>query len=177
MNANERESERKAVRVLGIDTSLRSTGVGVIESIGNTMKVMEYGTLSTAANKPLSECLKCLSIGVAGIIERSNPEAAAIEGVFYCKNVKTAMILGEARGAVIAACASRNLSVYEYAPRKVKQAVVGVGSAGKHQVRQMIMSLLNLAREPGEDESDALAVAICHLHNKTGYAALAPKEI
>jgi crossover junction endodeoxyribonuclease RuvC len=141
------------------------------------MKVVEHGTISTPAGKPLSECLKRLNKGICEIVERIKPEAVAIEGVFYCKNAKTALILGEARGTVIAVCASHDLPIYEYAPRKIKQAVVGTGSAGKHQVRQMVMSLLNMSEEPGEDESDALAIAICHLHNRTGYTALEPKRI
>jgi len=118
-----------------------------------------------------------LNEGVADIIDRTEPSAAAIEGVFYCKNVKTALILGEARGAAIAACAAKGLPIYEYAPRRVKQAVVGFGSASKEQVRKMVMTILALETEPQEDAGDALAIAICHLHNRTAHAALMPKGI
>ena len=166
-----------AVRVLGVDTSLRSTGVGVVEGRGNRLSTVEYGTIKTPQSKPLSECLVSLSAGLTEIIGRTKPSAVALEGIFYCKNVKTAVILGEARGAAIAACAECGLPVFEYAPRRVKQAVVGFGGAGKEQVRKMVMTLLALKEEPQEDASDALAIAICHLHSATRLAALSPKTI
>ena len=102
---------------------------------------------------------------------------AAIEGILYSRNVKTAVALGHARGVVIAACAAAGVPVYEYAPRRVKQALVGHGGADKVQVRKMVMTLLNLADEPGEDAGDALAMAICHLHNRTRHEMLAPEAI
>lgn len=111
------------------------------------------------------------------VIDRTRPDAAAIEGVFFCKNIKTVLMLGEARGVVIAACAVRGIPVYEYAPRRVKQAVVGIGSAEKAQVAKMVMTLLALREEPQEDAADALAVAICHLHNRSGCAELMPEAI
>ena len=111
------------------------------------------------------------------MMDRTRPEAVAIEGVFFCKNAATVVKLGEARGAVIALCAGNNLPVYEYAPRRVKQSVVGFGGAEKEQVRKMVMTLLALREEPREDESDALAIALCHLHSRTGVAALMAKPI
>ena len=168
---------RRDTLVLGIDTSLRSTGVGIVRAAGNSLSVVDHGTVKTKAKARLSECLRNLTEGIHDIIDRHNPDEVAIEGIFFPKNIKTAMILGEARGVAIAACATRKLSVYEYAPRKVKQAVVGFGSAGKPQVRAMVMSLLSMTEEPQEDAGDALAIAICHLHNRTGCAALMPKEI
>ena len=167
----------KPVRILGIDTSLRSTGVGVVEAQGNKLSAVEYRTIKTSAKSRLSECLGLLNKELLDIIKRHNPDAAAIEGAFFCKNVKTAMILGHARGTAIAACNSLDLPVYEYAPRKVKQAVVGFGTAGKTQVRKMVMTLLALDEEPEEDAGDALAIAVCHLHNRSAHEALAPKEI
>ena len=164
-------------RVLGIDTSLRSTGVAVLDTRGSRISVVEYGLLKTPPKKPLSVCLKRLHHGLTEIIEKLQPHCVAIEGIFFCKNAKTAVILGEARGAAIAACAARNLPVYEYAPRRVKQAVVGFGAASKEQVGKMVVSLLSLEETPPEDASDALAIAICHLHSMTKHAALAPKEI
>jgi crossover junction endodeoxyribonuclease RuvC len=165
------------VRVLGIDTSLRSTGVAVVEAVGNSLRGVEHDVLAVAASASHSTCLDHLYKGIADAIDRTKPEAAAIEGAFCCRNVKTAMILGQARGVAIAACAGRGVPVYEYAPRRVKQAVVGFGSAGKGQVRKMVVSLLGLNEEPAEDAGDALAIAICHLHNRTGFAVLVPKEI
>jgi crossover junction endodeoxyribonuclease RuvC len=170
-------SGRKGVRVLGIDTSLRSTGVAVVEAVGSSLRGVEHGAFVMPANLSHSKCLDRIYSGIADIVDRTAPEAAAIEGAFYCRNVKTAMILGQVRGVAIAACAGRGVPVYEYAPRRVKQAVVGFGSADKEQVRKMVVSLLGLAEEPGEDAGDALAIAICHLHNRTGYAALMPEEI
>jgi len=164
-------------RILGIDTSLRSTGVGVVEASGDKLSVVEYGTLKIPAKKHVSECLRLLYNNITEIIERTTPNAVAIEGVFFSKNAKTALILGEARGTVISVCACHNLPIYEYAPRKVKQAIAGFGNAEKQQIQKMVMSLLTLEKEPQEDAGDALAIAICHLHNRTGYIALKPKEI
>ena len=165
------------IRVLGIDASLRSTGVAVVDASGNSLSAVEYGTLKMKASEPLSGCLKLLNAGIVEILKRTEPEAVAIEGAFFCKNAKTALTLGEVRGAAIAVCASYGLPIYEYAPRRVKQAVVGYGAASKMQVRAMVVSLLALDGEPQEDAGDALAVAICHLHNRTGHGALMPKEI
>ena len=165
------------MRILGIDTSLRSTGVAVVEQAGSRLSAVEYGALKTPQKRLLSECLRNLHRGVSEIIARCDPGVVAIEGVFFSRNAKTAVILGEARGAVIAACAARNLPVFEYAPRRVKQAVVGFGAADKVQVRGMVMSLLALPDEPQEDAGDALAIAICHAHSRSGHPTLAPKEI
>ena len=165
------------MRILGIDTSLRSTGVAVVEQAGSRLSAVEYGTLKTPQKRLLSECLSRLHEGVTEIVTRCEPEAVAVEGVFFSRNAKTAVILGEARGAVIAACSAKGLPVFEYAPRRVKQAVVGYGAADKAQVRQMVMSLLALKDEPQEDAGDALAIAICHAHSRGGHPTLAPKEI
>lgn len=168
---------RQPSRVLGVDTSLRSTGFGIVETKGTKMSAGEYGVLKMPAKRLLSRCLGELSRGISEVIKTTQPEVVAIEGIFYCKNVKTAVILGEARGAVLAACAAADLPVYEYEPRRVKQAVVGFGSAGKDQVCRMVMSLLALREKPAEDASDALAIAICHLHNRSRHEALMPKGI
>lgn len=165
------------VTVLGVDTSLRSTGVAVVRQSGSRMQALEFGVLSTSRNDPLSACLVSLRQGIADLVDRHRPDAAVVEGAFFYKNVKTAMILGQARGVVIAACAAAGLPIYEYAPRRVKQAAVGVGSASKEQVRQMVMTMFGLSAAPKDDASDALAIAVCHLHNRSGYRALAPEPI
>lgn len=167
----------RITRVLGIDTSLRSTGIAVVEACGNTLTSIEYGVIKTSAGLSLARSLRLIYEAIDNIIERSKPVEAAIEGAFYSKNVKTSMLLGAARGSAITACACRDLPVFEYAPRKVKQAVVGFGGAGKEQVGKMVMTLLGIDQKLAEDESDALAIAICHLHNRTGHAVLAPKEV
>lgn len=166
-----------AIRVLGVDTSLRSTGVGVVRAEGSRMSAEALGVLAVPQSRPLTFCLANLSRRIAELVEQWQPEAVAVEGVFFAKNAGTSMILGEARGAVIAACAVRGVPVFEYAPRRVKQAVVGFGGASKDQVRSMVMSLLGLREEPAEDASDALAIAVCHLHSRSGHPALRPQPI
>lgn len=170
-------SPGRTVRVLGIDTSLRSTGVAVVEASGSKLSAVECGTLKNPRTASISQCLLHLDTGLSDLIARLEPDAASIEGAFYGKNVGTAMVLGQTRGVAIAACARAGLPVYEYAPRRVKQALVGFGSAGKDQVRQMVVTLLSLDEEPQEDAGDALAIAICHLHSTSGHAALGPKAI
>jgi crossover junction endodeoxyribonuclease RuvC len=159
---------RAAKRVLGIDTSLRSTGVGVVEARGSILKAVDFGFLKTSPKWRHSECLKTIADGIGEMIAKNQPDAVAIEGAFFFKNAKTAMVLAEARGVAIATCAAAGLPVYEYAPRRVKQAVVGVGGAEKKQVARMVMSLLGLREEPQSDAADALALAICHIHSDRG---------
>ena len=163
--------------VLGIDTSLRSSGGAVVESKGSRLVPVEFGPLRTPPKRPVSECLTRLAGGLREIIARTNPTAAGIEGAFYFKNARTAMMLGQARGVAIAVCSELGIPVYEYAPRRVKQAIVGYGGASKEQVRRMVMSLLALDKEPQEDAGDALALAICHINSTSGHEALAPKAI
>lgn len=165
------------IRVLGVDTSLRSSGVAVIEGRGNSMMAVEHGFIRNPAGASLVESLHRIDDEIDHLIRSSQPHAMAVEGIFYCKNVKTAVNLGQARGVVLAAGARAGVPVYEYAPRKVKQAVVGYGAAGKDQVRRMVMTLLNLSEEPQEDAGDALAIAICHMHHHTAHAVLAPKPL
>ena len=164
-------------RVMGIDASLRSTGVGIVEARGSSLKAVAYDTIQSPGKAPLSECLRRLDERLTALIERTEPGAAAVETAFFHRNVRTAMILGQVRGVAIAACARGGVPVYEYEPRRVKQAVVGFGGADKQQVRKMIMRLLRLREEPQEDAGDALAVAICHLHGRSRHDALGVKPI
>ena len=157
---------------MGIDTSLRSTGLGVVAGRGNLKVPLWHGTVKIAAKEPLSNCLVRLYESIAAALEAMAPAAVAIEGVFFFKYAKTALLLGHARGVAIAACAAARVPVYEYEPRRVKQAVAGYGAASKEQMQRMMTSMLNLEKVPPDDESDALALAVCHLHNTTGVAAL-----
>lgn len=175
-NPSERQVQA-SVRVLGIDTSLRCTGLGVVERTGNRMQAVSHEALKVPASRAVSECLARIAAGIAVVIERDEPDVASIEGAFFCRNVKTAMRLGEARGAVISTCARCGIPVYEYAPRRVKQAVVGHGGASKEQVKKMVCTLLACRDSLGDDESDALALAVCHLHTVSGHAALNPEPI
>jgi crossover junction endodeoxyribonuclease RuvC len=165
------------MRVLGIDASLRSTGIGVVESCGGRLKAVEWSTVRNPASRSHSECLHRIQTDLAGVLARLRPEGAAIEGGFYFKNAKTALVLGEVRGVVIAACAAAGIPVHEYSPRLVKQALTGFGGAQKDQVSKMVISILGLSEAPPEDAADALALAVCHLHSQTGIAALRPKPI
>ncbi len=172
-------ARQAAQRVMGVDTSLRSSGVAVVQARGSILETVEYCVIRNPPARPVSRCLLHLSQSLADIIRRLEPAAAAVEGVFFCKNVKTALALGQARGAVLAAIAAAGIPVYEYPPRRVKQAVTGYGAAGKEQVRRMVMALLRLREAPQEDAADALAIAVCHLHGAVRWsgAALSPEEI
>ena len=165
------------MRVLGIDTSLRCSGYAVIEAKAGRMAALEYGTIRNPADRPHSLCLREIQDALTHLITATQPEVAAIEGGFFFKNAKTAMILGEARGVVIAVCACAGLQVFEYAPRSVKQSLTGFGSAQKDQVAKMVVNLLGLKEQPQEDAGDALALAICHLQSRSGIAELQPKPI
>jgi crossover junction endodeoxyribonuclease RuvC len=150
-----------------VDTSLRSTGLAVVELVGTRHVSVYSGRVRNAPDLPRSACLLNIQRTLETVIAEHQPVAAAIESVFLSKNFKTTLILGEARGAVIAQCARSGLPVYEYEPRRVKQAVTGVGSAQKEQVQRMVQNLLALPALPQSDEADAAALAICHLHNQT----------
>jgi len=171
------KSQIGGMRILGVDTSLRSTGLGLIQVRGSRLEVVEHGLVKNPATWSLSRCLVHLHAAIGEILERGKPGTVAIEGIFFCKNVRTAVILGEARGVVIAACAATGVPVYEYSPRRVKQAVVGFGAAGKEQVVRMVTSLLGLREALPEDAADALAIAICHAHAGKYRALMGAKEI
>jgi crossover junction endodeoxyribonuclease RuvC len=162
---------KSGTRILGIDTSLRCTGLGVVEAHGNSLRAVDFGCLKTKPSWLHSACLKHIAQGVRHMITETAPSGVSIEGAFYCKNVKTAMVLGEARGVAIAVCAEAGLPVYEYAPRRVKQAVTGVGGAEKQQVMKMVMRLLGLKEALQQDAADALGLAICHLQCARGLIA------
>lgn len=157
-------------RVLGIDTSLRSTGYGAVESSSGSMRPLIYGRIQTKTSWKHSTCLLAIQEGIVDAIRETQPQEISIEGAFYCRNIRTAMTLGEARGAALAACASQGIPVYEYAPRRVKMAVVGVGSAEKEQVMKMVARLLGMPPEIQSDAADALALAITHLQQARGLA-------
>jgi crossover junction endodeoxyribonuclease RuvC len=155
---------KEICRILGIDTSLRSTGVGIIEVKGAELRAVAYGRIRNKPAEPHSKCLENIFNSITDLIETHAPDCAAIEGAFFSKNAKTAMVLGQARGAAITACAIKDLDITEYSPRKVKSSIVGTGAAQKDQVAKMVMRLLSLDDQPQEDAADALAIAICHYH-------------
>ena len=164
-------------RIIGLDISLRCSGLGVLERRAGRLVAVEYCLVRNKATLPHSACLLTLQRDLTALLERTKPEAAAIEGGFFFKNAKTAMILGEARGVVIATCAAAGVPVYEYAPRRVKQSLTGFGAAEKAQVAKMVVTILGLSETPAEDAADALALAICHAQNLTGIVQLRPAPI
>ena len=168
---------KDTIRILGIDTSLRSTGVGIIDSRGSELRAVAYGRIRNKPNEPHSRCLENIFKSITELIEKHAPDCAAIEGAFFAKNAKTAMVLGQARGTAITACAVKGLDITEHSPRKVKSAVVGTGTAQKDQVAKMVMRLLNLDEQPQEDAADALAIAICHYHQLVLPEELRAKKI
>ena len=165
------------MRILGIDASLRSTGLAVIEQQAGRLFAVEYAQIKNPTTLPHSSCLRRVHEEVVAVLKRCEPAAAAIEGGFYFKNARTALVLGEVRGVVIAACASAGVAIYEYSPRLVKQALTGFGAAQKDQVSKMVMGMLGLKESPQEDAADALAIAICHLQNQSTIAALKSEPI
>ena len=153
--------------ILGIDTSLRSSGYGVLLAEGSRLRAAALGRIRNAPKLPLSECLRVIHARVAELIAEHSPDVMAIESVIYGKNAGTMLVLGEARGAVITAAAAAGVPVYEYEPRRVKMAVCGNGLAEKIQVQRMVKTLLSLSELPQNDAADALALAIAHAHSKS----------
>ena len=160
--------------VLGIDTSLRSTGYGVLEVAGSRMKMLECGNIKNAPALPLTACVKAIRDRVVALIEMHHPDVMAIEAVIYGKNAGTMLVLGEARGAVLTAAADASLPVYEYEPRRMKKAICGNGLAEKEQIQRMVKTLLSLPELPQNDAADALGLAICHVHSRSAISIQKP---
>jgi crossover junction endodeoxyribonuclease RuvC len=150
------------VRVLGIDCGSERTGYGVIESDGVEHRMLAAGVIRTRSTSPFEDRLLTIAKGLRDVIREQRPERAAVEGVFYAANAKTALKLAHVRGVALLAVAEAGIRLTEYSPLEVKTSVVGYGRAEKSQVQGMVKILLHLA-EPiaSEDASDALAVAIC----------------
>lgn len=155
------------MRVLGIDPSLQSTGFGIIESEGENYQALVYGIIKPEPKAAFHQRLNEIRTELENIIDRFSPDEVAIENPFYARNVRTAISLGQVRGAVLIAVASRNCQLFEYSALEIKKAVTGFGQAEKDQVQRMVKILLNLEddRMPF-DASDALAAAICHLNHR-----------
>jgi len=160
-------------RVLGIDPALRCTGFGVIDPVDRSLHAVDCGVVRTTPKQPMSECLRRLAGGIREIVQQYQPAAAAIEGGFFARNAKTAMVLGMARGVVVGTLADLGVTMYEYAPRRVKQSVCGYGNAGKEQVAQVVAQMLGLEVDDlPRDATDALALAICHLQTASNMQGL-----
>jgi crossover junction endodeoxyribonuclease RuvC len=151
-----------AVLVIGIDPGSRATGWGIVRPEGRGLVLVGCGVIRPPAGLDLAGRMMTLSERLGSIIEEHRPQEAAIEDVFVSNNPRSALKLGQARGAALAAVASRRIAVAAYSPASVKRAVTGSGRADKRQVARMVQSILGLDRSPAQDAADALAVAICH---------------
>jgi crossover junction endodeoxyribonuclease RuvC len=157
-----------AMKVLGIDASLRGTGLAVIEQQGLRTLSRHWEVVKMGVQAPHSECLRAIRARMDAVLASHRPDAAAVEGGFFFKNAKVAMVLGEVRGVAIACCAAAGVPVYEYSPRRAKQNITGWGAAPKEQVARMVMSVLGLPAAPPPDATDALALALCHAQTSRG---------
>lgn len=153
--------------VLGVDPGTALCGFGVVEEgEGGRLRLLDHGVIATPAGLPLAERLRCIHEGLTRLLARYRPTAVAVEELFFARNARTALSVGQARGVALLAAAQAGAPVYEYTPRQVKQAVVGYGSAPKAQVQEMVRLVLGLETAPEPDDAaDAVAIAICHLHS------------
>lgn len=149
--------------VLGVDPGTAITGYGLLEHTANRFRLLEYGTIRSSSQDDPAARLYDIFQGISAVIDRYNPEQMAVEELFFNKNVRTALVVGQARGVIMLAGHLKGLPVFEYTPLQVKQAVVGYGRAEKQQVQYMVKAILNLEEIPKPDDAaDALAIAICH---------------
>lgn len=160
------------MRVLGIDCGTERTGYGVIDSDGRAHRMLAAGVIRTSVKAPLETRLAEISRALRRVIAEHCPDAAAVEGVFYSSNARTALKLAHVRGVALLVISEAGLPLGEYSPLEVKTSVVGYGRAEKHQVQWMVGSLLDAAAIESEDACDALAVAICHA-TRAGWPGLA----
>lgn len=153
------------MRILGIDPGYAILGYGVIDMKGNRFSVCGYGAVTTDASMEMPDRLKHLYTQIMEIIREYEPEVVSIEELFFNNNAKTALLVGQARGVAILACANSGLEIREYTPLQIKQGIVGYGRAEKKQVQAMVKTILHLEEVPKPDDTaDALAAAICHGH-------------
>ncbi|MEA3560662.1 MAG: crossover junction endodeoxyribonuclease RuvC [Candidatus Omnitrophota bacterium] len=152
------------MKILGVDPGTVVTGFGLIEVDKSRMSSLTYGIIKSSRKLNFPQRLKQIYAEICGIIVENSPDVMAIENVFLGKNFKAAIKIGEVKGIIILAAANHDLAVVEYLPRRIKEAVIGYGQAGKPQVQKMIVDLLGLDQLPDENASDALAAAICHYH-------------
>ena len=150
--------------VLGVDPGSKVTGFGLVEKKGHEMFFIHAGTIRTPLKSPFYERIHEIFRSVTEIMTQFRPQEMALEDVFFAKNVKSALKIGHARGAVLIAALQCGVKIFEYTPLEIKKSVVGYGRASKEQVRAMTEVILNLRIQPDLDASDALATAICHLN-------------
>lgn len=151
--------------ILGIDPGLANTGWGVIETRGGDMRARAYGCIHTSAGSDMAPRLRHIADDLTAVVERYHPQAAAVEGIYFGANVRSAIPTAHARGAALVAISLCGVEIGEYTPMQIKQSVVGTGAADKRQVAYMVRTLLHLDHDPRPDHAaDALACAVCHAH-------------
>lgn len=151
--------------VIGIDPGISNTGYGVVERRGGVLRALDGGVIVTGPSTPLERRLAAIAERIDALIVEHEPEAMAIESIFFGKNAQTAFLVGQARGVVVGEAGRHALPVSSYTPQQIKLAVCGAGAAGKQQVQRMVSALLNLpAPLPSDHAADALAVGICHVN-------------
>ena len=151
--------------ILGIDPGLANPGWGIVETRGSEMRARAYGCIHTSAGSDIATRLRHIADELAQVVERYSPQEAAIEGVYFGANTRSAIPTAHARGAALVACSLCGVEIGDYTPMQIKQSVVGTGAADKHQVIYMVRTLLHLDHDPRPDHAaDALACAICHAH-------------
>jgi crossover junction endodeoxyribonuclease RuvC len=160
------ENRSGTMLILGVDPGTAITGYGLVEKQGQRLAAHTYGVIRTPAGRPLSERLKQIYDQITALIEEHRPDALVVEELFFNKNTRTALAVGQARGVILLAAANQGLTIAEYTPLQVKMAVVGYGRAEKRQVQEMVRILLRLKNTPKPDDAaDALAIAICYAHS------------
>lgn len=156
------------MKILGVDPGTRFVGYGIVERQGHQQRAINYGLINASKIKDFPSRLLFIHQSLQEIIEKEEVEGLALEEVFYGKNFKSAIKIGEARGIIILCGAQNNLPIYEYAPTIIKKAVTGNGKAHKSQVAQMVSLILGIhTAQPREDVTDALAIALCHCHRSS----------
>lgn len=154
------------MRIIGIDPGYAIMGWGILDLKGNKFSVVDYGSITTDAGVDAAKRLQHIYAELGAIIAKYEPKEAAIEELFFNNNAKTVILVGEARGIAVLACANAGLEISEYTPLQIKQALVGYGRADKKQVQAMVKAILNLKEVPRPDDTaDAVAAAICHGHS------------
>ena len=152
--------------ILGVDPSLRGTGWGLLKVQNHQITSSVYGVIRNRQDLRPSLCLRAIHQKLSEVISTHTPSVMAIEGLFYAQNIHTALTMGQAQGVALLAAAEAGLEIFEYAPRRVKQSVVGIGTAAKNQVGFMVRALLGLTETPKPDAADALAVALTHANSR-----------
>ena len=159
------------MKVFGVDPGSRRTGYGCIDTDGSRHHLVTCGAIATSPTATFPEKLLTIYQGLGRLLAEHRPDCVAVENVFHATNVRSALVLGHARGVALLAAVEGHYPLFEYTPAEIKRAVVGYGRAEKHQVGEMVRLLLGLAKAPQpHDAADALAVAICHVHSAGGVA-------